>query len=79
MATENKRPTQCDRIIAYMRKFGSITTFEAFTDLGIVKLTTRISELRDRGVEIIGTTEAVKNRYGEKCYIKRYSLGAHNG
>ena len=70
----NSRPTQCDRIIAYIKQFGSITTLEAFTDLGVVRLGARISEMRSRGLPIIGKDEAVKNRYGEKCYIKRYYI-----
>ena len=57
-----------------MKDFGSITTLEAFTELGVVRLGARISELRDRGVAIIGKNETVKNRYGENCHIKRYYL-----
>lgn len=70
----NKRPTQCDRIIQYIKDFGSITTLEAFTELGIVRLGARISELRKDGVKIADKPETVKNRYGEKCHIKRYYL-----
>lgn len=70
----NKRPTQCVRIQKYIEDFGSITTLEAFTELGIVRLGARISEMRSRGVPIIGKDEVVKNRYGEKCHIKRYFI-----
>lgn len=66
--------TQHDRILQYMKDFGSITTMDAFRDLAITKLTTRISEMRAEGIEIIGTPETVKNRYGEKCHIHRYTL-----
>lgn len=27
---ENRRPTQCDRVIQYMTAYGSITQFDAF-------------------------------------------------
>ena len=70
----NKRPTQCERIMQYINDFGSITTLDAFTDLGVVRLGARISELRKRGTPIFGKNESVKNRYGEKCHIKRYYL-----
>jgi hypothetical protein len=33
-----------------------------------------ISDLRRIGVPIISETEKVKNRFGEKCYIKRYMV-----
>ena len=71
---EHKRPTQCDRIIQYIKDYGSITTLEAFTELGIVRLGARISELRKNGVQIEDKPETVKNRYGEKCHIKRYYI-----
>ena len=71
---KNSRPTQCERIKAYIQQFGSITTLEAFTDLGVMRLGARISEMRKNGIKIFDKTEAVKNRYGETCYIKRYYI-----
>ena len=66
--------TQIQRIIAYISEFGSITQLEALRDLGIMRLASRISDLKRQGYHIISTTETVNNRYGEKCHIKRYSL-----
>lgn len=74
----NKRPTQVERIKKYIDDFGSITTLEAFTELGIVRLGARISEMRKAGIDIQDKQECVKNRYGEKCYIKRYFLENNN-
>lgn len=70
----NSKPTQCDRIRQYIKDFGSITTAEAFTELGTVRLGARISEMRKRGENITDETEVVKNRYGERTTIKRYYL-----
>ena len=69
------KPSQNERIIAYIKEFGSITQFEALRDLGVMRLASRISDLRSRGIPIVSDTVAVKNRYGEKCHIKRYRLG----
>jgi len=69
---------QHDRVLQYMKDFGSITTLDAFRDLGITKLTTRISEMRKMGISIIGTPETVENRYGDKCHIHRYTLKEEN-
>ena len=69
-----KKDTQHDRILQYIKSFGSITTLDAFRDLGITKLTTRISEMRSMGIDIEGKREAVKNRFDETCYINRYTL-----
>jgi hypothetical protein len=58
-----------------MNDFGSITTYDAFKDIGCTKLTTRISELRKEGYLIIGTAETSTNRYGEKVTYNRYRMG----
>ena len=39
------KKNQRTRIIEYIRRFGSITTWEAYADLGVACLPTRISEL----------------------------------
>lgn len=66
--------TQTERIIDYITEFGSITQLEALRDLGIMRLASRMSDLKRQGYKVISNTEAVNNRFGEKCYIKRYSL-----
>lgn len=72
-------PTQNDRILDYIAKFGSITQLEALQDLGIMRLASRISDLKNMGYPIISEMETVKNRFGEKCSIKRYRLEQDNG
>lgn len=66
--------TQQERIIQYMTDFGSISPMEAFTDLGITKLATRISEMRREGYRINKEPCKGKNRYGEATRFMRYSL-----
>lgn len=70
--SNNSRPTQVERVKKYIDDFGSITTLEAVNDLGVLRLASRISEMRKNGYDIKDEQVAVKNRYGEKCYIKRY-------
>jgi hypothetical protein len=78
MAGQHSNPTQNERIISYMKEFGSITQLEALRDIGVMRLASRISDLRKQGYSIISNVEAVENRYGEKCRIKRYSLEEYN-
>lgn len=62
-----------ERILNYMREFGSITTFNAFTDLGCTRLSEYIRQIRiDHNVkdEWVSTL----NRYGEKVQYKKYWL-----
>lgn len=65
---------QTDRVLEYMTEFGSISQLEALRDLGVMRLASRISDLRRMGYPIEARTEKVKNRYGENAVIKRYSL-----
>lgn len=67
--------TQAQRILDYIDQFGSITQFEAMRDLGVMRLASRISDLKKGGYPIQSEVVAVKNRFDENCYIKRYSLG----
>lgn len=66
--------TQRDKVIDYIKKFGSITSFEAYADLGITQLGARVFELKERGFKILTTCETGKNRYGENVRWYRYYL-----
>lgn len=69
-----QKTTQAERVLEYMMEFGSITQLEALRDLGVMRLASRISDLKKLGYPIKSDTVAVKNRYEENCYIKKYSL-----
>ena len=75
----HSKPTQNQRILDYINDFGSITQLEALRDIGVMRLASRISDLRKQGYSIVSEVEAVKNRYGEKCRIKRYRLEVYDG
>lgn len=66
--------TQCERIVEYIKQFGSISPVEAFRDLGITKLATRISEMRKDGMKFNQEYMKGKNRFGEAVYYMRYYL-----
>ena len=74
MAKVDHKPTQNERILDYIDKFGSITQLEALQDLGVMRLASRISDLRRLGYPIVSDTDEVKNRFGEKCHVKRYRM-----
>ena len=65
--------TQKERIVKYMDDFGSISTMEAFTQLGITRLASRIHELTRSGIAIKKEMVSSKNRYGEDVHYMRYS------
>ena len=72
--SKNSNPTQAQRVLDYIDQFGSITQLEALRDLGVMRLASRISDLKKQGYPIKSDMETVQNRFGENCKIKRYSL-----
>lgn len=70
----NSNPTQAQRVLDYMREQGGVTQFDALKDLSVMRLASRISELKKQGHKITSQTVKVQNRYGETCRVKRYSL-----
>ena len=67
--------TQQERILDYIDRHGSITPMDAFLDLGITKLATRVSELIRGGVMIEKTQKSGKNRFGEPVRYMEYRRG----
>lgn len=66
--------SQKQRIINYIRQFGSISSWEAYADLGITQLGARIDQLKKEGYEFKTEWESNTNRFGEKTDYKRYYL-----
>lgn len=69
-----ERMTQRDRVLDYIKQFGSITSKDAFNDLGVTQLAARICELTDRGYTFDKQYESAKNRFGESVSFVRYSM-----
>ena len=59
------------RVIDYINEFGSITTFQAFTDLGCTRLSEYIRQIREER-KVLDETITTKNRYGEKVWYKKF-------
>lgn len=71
--------TQDERVLAYIREHGSITQIEALRELGVMRLASRVSDLRKQGYRITGKTVPVKNRWQEVCHVKQYSEVTQDG
>lgn len=68
--------TQNEMVLKYMLDYGGITALDAMTDIGCMRLASRISELRQKGYPIGRQMVKVRNRRGEDCYIAEYRLEA---
>lgn len=67
--------TQIDEVIRYMEENDSISQMEAFTELGVCRLSERIREIESSGREIVRQRVPFKNRYGRCGNYTRYSFG----
>lgn len=65
---------QTERILRHLQTFGAITSLEAIQDYGILRLASRISDLRKEGLPIRREMVSGRNRYGENTSFARYSL-----
>lgn len=66
--------TQCQRIVRHMEDYGSITSLEAMNEYGIMRLASRINDLRRNGYPIVSETKHGRNRYGEPIHYSVYKL-----
>ena len=68
------KATQHQRIREYIDEHGSITPFEAWSALGITKLSTRINEMIRNGETYKKETVKTVNRFGEPVRFTKYSV-----
>lgn len=69
-----KRLTQKDRILKWLEDFRTITSWEAYKELGITQLATRLYELKELGYKFSKETVCTKNRYGYPTHYDIYRL-----
>ena len=70
-----KPGTQHFQIMNYLRKYECATSMDAFEDMKITKLATRISEIKRKGLDIASEDIHSVNMYGKPITYSRYRLG----
>lgn len=66
--------TQNEEVLEYLKKHKAITQLEALRELGIMRLASRISDLRKEGEPISKRMIEVRARNGRKAYVAEYSM-----
>lgn len=66
--------TQKERILRHLRDYGSITQLEALKEYGIMRLSSRVSDLKAEGYPIRREMVSSKNRYNENTSYARYFM-----
>ena len=69
-----EKTTQEKEVLDYLRKIGSITSWEAIVEFGATRLSAIIYNLRKKGYNVETNDVIVKNRYGNATVIAKYVL-----
>lgn len=69
---EGEKITQIEKILRYVEENGSITPLDAMREYGIMRLASRICDMRRFGYTVHKEMETAKNRYGEPVRYARY-------
>lgn len=66
--------TQNERVLRHLKTYGSITPLEALSEYGIMRLASRISDLKKEGHIITKSLKKHTNRFGEHTHYASYKL-----
>lgn len=66
--------SQKERILQHLKQGNTITSLEAYNELGVTQLAARIYELKAEGNPILSEQIKVTNRFDEKCTVAKYFL-----
>ena len=69
--------SQVEKILQHIERYGSITPLEAVKEYGIMRLASRICDIKRAGYIVQKTTETSENRDGEKVRYARYTIPAN--
>ena len=69
-----RKPTQRDKVLKYIQDFGYITSWQAYAELGVTQLASRVYELKEQGYMFKKTRVNTTNRLGEKTHYDEYRL-----
>lgn len=69
-----KKFTQRDLVLDYLRREGHISSWDAYRDLGITQLATRVSELKTLGYKFRKERVKTTTRFGVKTHYDNYFL-----
>jgi hypothetical protein len=81
MNVNKEKLTQCDKILRHLKDYGTIDPMTALSEYGIMRLASRVSDLKKRGLFITREIKKGLNRYGEVVRYAEYKLisGGING
>lgn len=74
MTTDTTKHSQCQSLLSHLKAGKTITQIEALDLYGILRLASRVNDLRKRGHAISTEMVPVFNRNGQRCVVARYQM-----
>ena len=71
---EDVKLTQCEKVLRHLEDYGTIDPLTALSEYGIMRLASRVSDLKKQGIFITKEIKKAKNRYGETVRYAEYRL-----
>lgn len=68
------KTTQLNHILRHFDIYGEISSAVAMSEYGIMRLASRIHDLKCMGYKIVSENRTSKNRFGESVTYKVYKL-----
>ena len=72
---ETEKPTkvrQTELVLMYLEQYGTITPVDAMREFGIMRLASRISDLKRAGFDIKSRMKQSTNRFGKPVHYAEY-------
>tara|TARA_Y100001978_G_C23304211_1_gene250803 strand:+ start:169 stop:465 length:297 start_codon:yes stop_codon:yes gene_type:complete len=65
--------TQKDMVLWHLKSFKTLTSYQAFKEYGITRLSAIIFNIRKEGYSIVSNTESIKNRFNRTVDFAIYT------
>lgn len=66
---------QTELVLMYLKQYGTITPVDAMREFGIMRLASRISDLKRAGVDVRSRMKQSVNRFGKPVHFAEYFIG----
>lgn len=66
---------QTELVLMYLKQYGTITPVDAMREFGIMRLASRISDLKRAGYRIESRMKQSNNRFGRPVHYAEYFIG----
>ena len=76
---KGEKVKQTELVLMYLKQYGTITPVDAMREFGIMRLASRVSDLKRAGFNIQSRMKQSTNRFGKPVHYAEYFVGGDEG